>query len=351
MTTTKIHKSRVGIVSDLHLGVHTNSAAWHTIAINWAKWLRAEFKRNNIQDILFCGDWHHNRSEISVSTLQVSSDILEIFKEFNIIAIVGNHDIYYKHRTDVNSLSIFNGRNNITIVNSVLTLEAFDRTITFCPWNTSVNDIPKSDVVLGHFEIETFKMNAFKVCEEGLTISELIKKAPLIISGHFHLRHEKKFEAGTILYVGNPFQMDFGDAGNEKGYYILDLDNLEYTFTPNTQSPKYIKIQLSELITYGSITREVKDLIRNNIVKLKIDKNISLEDLNILTTCLNQLQPQTLVIEYDLNFNKIHSSEIDKDLSGIDIPQAVLEFVNLLDIEDKKDIIDYTLELYTKCTA
>jgi hypothetical protein len=145
--------------------------------------------------------------------------------------------------------------------------------------------------------------------------------------------------------------MDFGDAGNEKGYYILDLDNLEYTFTPNTQSPKYIKIQLSELIAYGNITLEVKELIRNNIVKLKIDKNISLEDLNILTTCLNQLQPQTLVIEYDLNFNKIHSSEIDKDLSGIDIPQAVLEFVNLLDIEDKKDIIDYTLELYTKCTA
>jgi len=37
-----------------------------------------------------------------------------------------------------------------------------------------------------------------------------------------------------------------------------------------------------------------------------------------------------------------------EDLSGIDIPQAIEEFVNLLDIKNKKEIIGYTLGLYEK---
>ena len=345
----KINKPKIGIISDLHLGVHTNSTQWHDIAIKWANWLVSEFKRQNIKDIIFCGDWHHNRSEISVNTLQESADILDILKDFNLIAITGNHDVYYKHRTDVNSLSIFKTRDNVTIYDKVVTLTAFDRTLTLCPWNTSIADIPKSDIIIGHFEIETFKMNAYKVCEEGMRIKDLLQRSNLIISGHFHTRHEKKFGAGTILYVGNPFQMDFGDADNKKGYYILDLDTLEYNFTENTISPLYIKLNLSELISYNTITKELKDLLKNNIVKLKIDRNISQEDLCILTTKLNQLQPQTLSVDYDINYNKISNDSGEKDLSGIDISQAIEEFVNLLEIDNKKEVLNYTVELYNKC--
>jgi len=143
----KISKPRVAIFSDLHLGVHTNSSDWHNYAIEWAHWFKEECKRKNIKDIIFCGDWHHNRSEISVNTLQVSADILDILCDFNIIAITGNHDIYYKHRTDVNSLSIFKKRKNVTILDRHDTIEAFDRTITFCPWNTKVKDIPEAKLI------------------------------------------------------------------------------------------------------------------------------------------------------------------------------------------------------------
>lgn len=347
----KINKPRVCVISDLHLGVHTNSTIWHEIAVNWANWLVTELKKKNIKDIIFCGDWHHNRSEISVNTLQVSADILNILRDFNIIAITGNHDLYYKHRSDVNSLSIYNGRSNITVLNTPSTFEAFDKTITLCPWNTSVEDIPKSDIIFGHFEIETFKMNTFKVCEEGIKIKDLLKRAPLVISGHFHNRHEKKFGSGTILYCGNPFQMDFGDADNAKGYYILDIDTLEYEFYENTISPSYIKISLSEMVKEGTITSEMRRLFTNNIVRVKINRNISQEHLDILINKLNQLKPLNLSLDYDQNYNKISNDRQEKDLSGIDIPVAIEEFVNLLEIENKKEIIDYTLELFTKCNV
>ena len=346
---TRLNKPRVAIFSDLHLGVHSNSADWHNYAIEWANWFKDDCKRKKIKDIIFCGDWHHNRSEISVNTLQVSADILDILSDFNIIAITGNHDMYYKHRTDVNSLSIFKKRKNVTILNDPETIEAFDRTITFCPWNTNVKDIPKSDILFGHFEIETFKMNSYKVCEDGLKVKDLLKKSSLIISGHFHTRHLKKFGRGTILYVGNPFQMDFGDVGNTKGYYILNLDNMEYEFTHNTVSPNYIKISLSELVKEGNITSYVKNLLTNNIVKLKVDMNISQDDMDVLLQKLSLLKPESLTVDYDINFNRLIDNTDDReDLSGIDIPQAVEEFVNLLEIKNKKEIIDYTLGLYEK---
>tara|TARA_R110000803_G_scaffold31638_4_gene70335 strand:- start:1714 stop:2757 length:1044 start_codon:yes stop_codon:yes gene_type:complete len=346
----KVRKSTIGIISDLHLGVHTNSSSWHNIAIEWAKWLRDEFRAQGIEDILFCGDWHHNRSEISVSTLQVSADILSIFEEFNIIAILGNHDIYYKHRIDVNSLSIFKGRKNITIVDEPTAIEAFGKKISLCPWNTDPKDISKSDVVFGHFEIETFKMNEYKVCNEGVKIKSLLEKSPLIISGHFHTRHEKTYGKGTILYVGNPFQMDFGDAGNQKGYHTLDLNTLEYEFKPNNISPRYEKLRLSELIEYSSITPEVESLFKNNIVKLKLDKRISRDDLNFLVSQLSLLKPEQLTTEHDISFSDVRESE-DKDLSGIDMKAAIEEFVSMLDIDESDSILNTTLELFKRCNA
>jgi DNA repair exonuclease SbcCD nuclease subunit len=345
-----IKKNKVAIFSDLHLGVHSNSSEWHKYAIEWANWFREECRDKGIKDLIFCGDWHHNRSEISVNTLQVSADILDMFEEFNLIAITGNHDIYYKHRTDVNSLSIFKNRKNVTILEQYQTLEAFDKKLSFCPWNTPTKVIEKSDVIFGHFEIETFKMNAFKVCEEGVRVKDLLKKSSLVISGHFHTRHEKQFGAGTILYVGNPFQMDFGDAGNRKGYHILDLETLEYEFFENNVSPCYEKITLSELVEEGDITPIVKNKISNNIVKLKVDKNISQDDMDILTGVFNKLQPEQLSIDYDINFNRILDNRDDiEDLSGVDVEQAIEEFIGTMDLDDAKSIIEYTLGLYERC--
>jgi len=349
MMIPTINNSKVAIISDLHLGVHGNSPEWHKNAVEWANWFKQECISNDIVDIIFCGDWHHNRSEISVSTLQVSADILDILADFNLIIITGNHDIYYKYRTDVNSLSVFKSRKNITVLDKYQTVEAFDKKISFCPWNTSISEIENSDIIFGHFEIETFKMTAFKVCEEGLKIKDLLKRSSLIISGHFHTRHEKKFGAGTILYVGNPFQMDFGDTENQKGYYILDINSNNYQFTPNNVSSRYKKLNLSDLVREKNITPYIIESISNNLVKLKIDMNISQSDMDILLSVLHKLKPESLTVDYDINFNRLLNDTVDvEDMSGIEINQAIQEFVKLLDIGNKKEIIDYTLDLYER---
>ena len=349
MMSIDIKNPRVGIISDLHLGIHSNSASWHKTAIEWATWIAGEFRQKKIKDIIFCGDWHHNRSEISVNTLQVSADILDIFQEFNVIAITGNHDVYYKYRTDVNSLSIFKNRRNVTIYDSVTTLNAFGKSICLCPWNTDINNIPNSDIVIGHFEIETFKMNSYKMCEEGIKITDLLQKSSCIISGHFHLRSEKKYSVGSILYVGNPFEMDLGDLGNEKGYYILDINKLNLEFFPNTISPRHVKISLKELALSETITEDIRLLIHNNIIRLKIDCNISKEDQKILSLKLNQLNPYSLQFDYDVQ-SKMLDASAERNLSSVDIQQSIIDFVKLLNTTKSESVLEYTLDLFNRCT-
>jgi hypothetical protein len=91
-------------------------------------------------------------------------------------------------------------------------------------------------------------------------------------------------------------------------------------------------------------------MFTNNIVKLKVDRNIAQEDIDLLTNKLTQLRPLNLSLDYDINFNRIGADRLEKDLSGIDIPAAIEEFVSLLEIENKKEVLSYTLDLYNKCT-
>jgi hypothetical protein len=61
------------------------------------------------------------------------------------------------------------------------------------------------------------------------------------------------------------------------------------------------------------------------------------------------LDPISINTDYEINFNKFGIEENDDiDISGIDIPAAIEEFINMLDVDDKQIIINETLDIYAK---
>jgi predicted MPP superfamily phosphohydrolase len=115
-----IKKPKIALFSDLHLGLYGNSTEWHEIALKWADWIVADLKKKKITDIFFLGDFFHNRSEISVQTIHVASELIAKFKDFNLFMVIGNHDAFYKNRSDVHSLGFLKGHDNITIIDQNL---------------------------------------------------------------------------------------------------------------------------------------------------------------------------------------------------------------------------------------
>lgn len=343
--------NKVAIFSDIHLGVHQNNDFWLSTANKWVDWYIKELNDKGIEDIIFCGDFFHYRDEISVKTLNFAKDLLDKFRDFNITMITGNHDAWYKDTSEINSLSILKGYKNINVYDRLTTIDYKGKTVSFCPWGTMIDDIPKSDVVFGHFELENFKMNVSKICDHGDDPDILVEKSKLVFTGHFHTRDEKYFknQDSSIVYVGNPYEMDFGDTMQSKGYYILDFNDLSYNFYENNITPKHIKIILSKFINITSPDIFLKDNLPGNIIKLIIDKNISSDHLDILVTKLTSYKPVELRIDYDVNYNKLKiENEQDYDLSGVDIKHAIEDFINILDIENKSEVVKYTQSLYER---
>jgi DNA repair exonuclease SbcCD nuclease subunit len=341
-------KREVAIFSDIHLGVHHNSKFWHDTSLEWAKWYIDDINKKGIEDIVFCGDFFHTRDEVSVDTLHFGSKLLELFKDFNLIMIVGNHDCFLKDSSEVNSISPYSNWKNITVVDKPLSIESFGKNINFIPWGIKLDDIPNSDITFGHFEINLFKMNTYALCDDGFVAEDLLKKSNLIISGHFHLMDDRKYSDGRIVYVGNPFQMDFNDSGTTKGYYTLDIQSGEMFFTENKTSPKHFNISLSYLLTEKTLTDKVKEKFKDNLIKLKIDRRISPDDMEFLINVLKGLKPINLNVEYETEISDYGLNESELDLSGIDIEQAIIEFIDTLESNNKKDLIQYTIELYNR---
>lgn len=343
-------QDEVCCISDIHIGVHQNSQMWLDICSDWVDWLVVELKNKKIKDIIICGDLFHYRDEIAVNTISYVSDFLHKLSGFNIIILVGNHDAFYKDRSDVNSLSILDGWPNIAVVQHNYHLMNHGKTkLCFVPWGVSDSKIPTNDITFGHFEIESFNMQTNFACKHGIKSSSLLNKSKLIISGHFHTREERKYKNGDIVYLGNPYQMDFGDTKQVKGIYLVNLTKQTYKFIPNNISPTHEKISLSELVAHGDIDEHIISRIKNNIVRFVVDRNIAPDEIDQLLRLLSSYKPIVLTTDYNINFDKFGLDESDADLSGVSISSAIEEFVNLLDIENKKNIIRYTTDLYHKC--
>jgi len=344
-----LNKSKVAIFSDLHLGVHLDSPIWHQVALDWCDWFVNELVKQDIKDVLFLGDFYHHRSDISVATLHVAGLILDKLNDFNVVMIVGNHDAYYKQRADINSLSILGNRKNLTIISETTVSQLFGRTCAFLPWSADISNLQKADIIFGHLEIESFKMNSFKTCDHGTNTRDLLSKAPLIMSGHFHLRDERKYNDGAIIYVGNPFEMDFGDVGGSKGYYTLDFKTLKYTFTENDISPKHKKLSLTELTNLKSLTgNDINQLVNGNFIKFVVDKKANNDIIDALIQKFSVYKPLSFTTDYTYTENAYAVDDKNYESTGVDMQATIEEFVNVLDIDNKESIIQYCSDLYKR---
>lgn len=342
--------NRIAVFGDLHLGVHQNSDFWLDVAKTWIDWFIADITERKIDTVVFCGDFLHTRDEVSVKTLHFASDVIDKFRDFDLYMITGNHDCYYKETSEVNSIAIFKGRKGVTVIDKPITINIKNAICTFCPWGTDINIIPKSDAIFGHFELKYFRMNAFKMCDSGIEPTGFVDKAPIVFTGHFHTRDEKLFGQTKIIYTGNPFQMDFGDISQNKGYYIYNTDTQSSEFIECEVTPKHFKINLSEIVNWGVLfDKKLKECVPNNIVRLIVDRMINTTHLEKLNSYISSLHPCVYQVDHDIYYNKVRlAEEVSMDLSSVDITKSIQEFVNLLDIQNKTEVTDYTVNLYNR---
>lgn len=334
---------KFAIFTDLHLGIKQDDSSWHEVALQWCDSMVNTLKEKNVKDIIFLGDFFHNRNTICVDTLNVTSKFLKKLSDFNLHMILGNHDLYYKKEYTTSAVNIFDGFPNIKIYQTPEYMTVGNKKLLFCGWGYNPMDY-RADVLFTHAEISTFKFNETQTCEDGFLCSDLLKNYNLIYTGHFHLRQTRKTKFGEVRYVGNPFQMDFSDEHDKKGFDILDTETLEREFVENTISPKFRRIKLSKLINMN--LNEIPDIIGNSYFKLIIDKNIKSDDLQDLLGLINGCRPRNLNHEYLNKQSVMRDENGDIHVEAFQIVDAIREYITMMEIPEKNDILKYTTELY-----
>lgn len=334
---------KVAIFSDLHLGIKQDSAEWQSIALQWVDWFVERLQERGVKTIFFLGDFFHNKFVISSTTLYTASIFLNRLKDFDIHLIFGNHDLYYLNNPEVASVNVFAGYSNIHVYSKPYTLEVDGKKLVFCGWGYNPLDY-SGDVLLTHAEIDVFKFNDLMICHSELKPSALLKKYKRVISGHFHQKQIKEYRSGIIEYIGNPFQMDFSNAGAEKVFGILDIDTLQMEYVTNPISPQFIKYKLSELIALTDLDSFISE-IENSYLRVTIDKDITLADTNELKRLLSFCHPN------DVKFDWLEEEQFllnEREIQGFKLTDVINEYIDSIDIEDRENIKNYILTLYKK---
>tara|TARA_E500000081_G_scaffold147941_1_gene172803 strand:+ start:566 stop:1576 length:1011 start_codon:yes stop_codon:yes gene_type:complete len=312
--------------TDIHFGMKSGSRIHNMDCEDFIKWFCKEAKAAGAETCIFLGDWHHNRATTDVSTMNYTVSNLERLNETfeKTYFMVGNHDLFYKDKREINSIEFMRLFPNIVPITELFT----EGDVTLLPWLVGeewkgVKDI-KSRYVFGHFELPYFKMNAMvEMPDHGELQPDHFVNQEYVFSGHFHKRQTK----GNVTYIGNAFPHNYADAwDDERGMMFLDWGGKpEYKTWPD--QPVFRTFKLSQLL------EKPEDHLKENMhARVTIDVQITFEEANFIK---EQFIPQFKLRELMLIPEKVEiESNVDPiDLSFESVDTIVLNQIEQLDSE------------------
>ncbi len=225
----------VAILGDLHIGVSSNSQIlWEHQRDFFVNEFFPVLRERGIKLIIQTGDFFDNRTAVHHTAMYNAQWLCgEAGKDFEWIIIVGNHDIPFKNTIAFDSINPVLGHfDNVFLQDSINQITDF----LFVPWVTPGKEEfvceafknPKTKYCVGHFDVIGGRFNKHgQLSTHGLQASDF-KKFDRVISGHYHT----KSKIGNIDFVGTPYELDWNDWNDQKGFHIFDTQTNELEFIP-----------------------------------------------------------------------------------------------------------------------
>jgi len=289
---------RVAIITDTHYGARKGSKHLHDyFELFYKNIFFPSLEAEGIDTIIHMGDVFDSRKSIDYYSLEWAKRVVfEPMKKYQVHAITGNHDCYYKNTNEINSPELLlKDYPNITTYSKAEEIVLDGLQILLLPWINVENydeskkmiDESTSKVVMGHLVINGFKATRGHMMETGMDTS-VFDKFDAVYSGHFHTRSTN----GKIHYLGNPYEMFWNDVNDPRGFNIFDTETLKHTPVNNPYRLFYnIYYEDTNYKLFDS--REFKHKIVKLIVKRKTDQkqfekfidklyNSGIQDLKII---------------------------------------------------------------------
>jgi DNA repair exonuclease SbcCD nuclease subunit len=287
----QIKYKKIYLISDIHLGVRSNSLEWLQNQLDFFYKIYIPYLKRTKEEgdiIFFLGDIWDNRQLLDINVMNKGIDIiLELSQIMPIHMLTGNHDLYKKHDTEVNSLAAFRFIPNVKIYKKPVVVTNGETKILVLPWigNPEKEEMygkaNPCDFIFAHADIMGLKYDNGKQIVKGAKLRG-IKGVKKVISGHVHKRQELK----DSLYVGSPYSTKRSDIGDKKGHYIFYPNENRMEFVNNKTSPIFQRILLEDLMEW-TLEKTYK-ILENNYTDIVVpDKYIHLFNLTRFTELLD----------------------------------------------------------------
>ena len=317
---------KAAVFTDIHFGLKGNSKVHNDDCEEFVDWYIQKAKENNCETGIFCGDWHHNRNSLNITTMDATLRSLEklgnSFEQF--FYFPGNHDLYYKDKRDIHSVEFGKHVPGITVVNEITE----DDDVCLVPWLVGdewkkLQKI-KARYMFGHFELPHFYMNAMvQMPDHGELNASHFQHQEYVFSGHFHKRQKQ----GKIHYIGNAFPHNYADAWDDaRGMMILDKENNKEPEYINWENcPKFRTVKLSELLD------KTDDILKSKMyLRVTLDLPISYEEAQFIketfisqhdcreVTLIPQKQIEEITTEVDISSFESVDQIVSKEITAIE---------------------------------
>lgn len=218
------------ILTDTHFGARNDSTFFNDYFFKFFNELVFPYiKTHQIKTIYHLGDFWDRRKYINFNTLNmVRQSVIEPLGDLGVTlkVLLGNHDIFYKNTSRVNSIEeIFGDRYPFVQIYNEPTIED---DVVLCPWiipekmEETIKFLKSNSrkILMGHFDIFGFIKTDDIDGGCGIQIEDLAGY-DCVLSGHFHTKQSK----GNIHYLGSPYPMTWGEVDSQHGFHVMEYDS------------------------------------------------------------------------------------------------------------------------------
>lgn len=221
-----------------------------------------------VKIVLICGDLFDSE-KVSPHVLERFNKIISSNQNLEFLFIYGNHD--YNPQDNI----FKNFPKNFVIMSGNMTINR--ENVTFSTIQSASTPLPKDafNVVLGHGSI-TKDFSCDLIDLKSLEN----KNIDYLALGHIHTNRLEKLDArGVWAYSGILSGRGFDECG-QKGFMLIDTENLSYTFMP-TDNLNFYSIELNKenmgMQEFEQLAKSTLNFDKNSAVRLKIYGKISNE--------------------------------------------------------------------------
>ena len=240
--------------------------------------------------VIFLGDLMMHRNPRPEVLLALNKMIDTVSQDREVFILRGNHDSVTKSDDGVTSLSLFENSRVKVITHTYIDHKNKWMFIPHYEDEQKIKDdlacAPKGYTIFGHFGYNGV-LNSAGDADFSLSISDF--KNPTIL-GHIHTEGRN----GNVTVLGTPYSTNFGEAGKDCYYGILDERGLDKL--PSKYGPRHL------VVDYDNVEDNLdwinKDSKPTDYTLLRININTINEDQDRIADLCDKIKVGSLEIKY-----------------------------------------------------